>query len=154
MKKTVQITIAIVISALLVSCSFSIKKQSSSESVKSDIHVDISNSNDLEATLKHIAYFDSDTINRLAAVQKLTNESYLKHVAYFDTNTTVRKRATQKISREDYLKHIAYFDVSPTVRQIATSKIASQKILSHIAKFDKDVEVRRTAVAILTNTRN
>jgi hypothetical protein len=177
MKKTLQITIGVLLVTFCISCSTN--KQIVSELNNDNSQSTPENNEGLNSTLKHIAYFDKDSLNRLKVVQKLDEEEALKHVAYFDSCATVRKLATEKINNEDYLKHIAYFDKdedirniatnkisnesylkhiayfdkSPNVRKLATSKIESVEILSHIAKFDKDQEVKKTAIAILTKNK-
>lgn len=82
---------------------------------------------------------------RIAAVQKIDDESILADIVKNDSKRYVCKTALERINDENILADIAKNDSDYAIRKIAVGKIYDESVLKYIAENDSDSDVREAA---------
>jgi len=104
-----------------------------------------------QSVLEHVARNDKDGDVRSAAVQKIANQSVLEHVVKNDGYWKVREAAIRNVTNQSIIEHLAKNDEASNVRVAAIQKVTNQSIIKHLAKNDKHSDVRVAAIQKVTN---
>jgi hypothetical protein len=83
---------------------------------------------------------------RIAATEKITDQTTLRKVALNDPDNNVCELAVKKLTDQSALAGIAKNGKYRNVRIAAIEKITDQSVFADVAKNDKDIDVRKAAV--------
>jgi hypothetical protein len=99
-----------------------------------------------QTVLAKIAMEDTDDSVRITAVDKLTDQAILEKIALESNDYLVRRSAVDKLIDQTILAKIALEDTWGSVRLSAVEKLTDQTVLAKIALKDTDDSVRQATI--------
>jgi len=104
-----------------------------------------------QAKIHYIARYDEKEDNRLAAIEKLTDQSVLTDIAKHDQASKVRAAAIKMLTDQSLLADIAKHDKAEYIRAAVVERLTDQHVLADMAKCDESPTVCRSAIARISD---